>query len=73
MESIAYEYVITVARHLNISKAAQELCITQPALTKFINRLEKKMGAKLFDRTTTPIPSRLRERNLSRMPPNFRY
>ena len=55
MESIAYEYVITVARHLNISKAAQELCITQPALTKFINRLEKKMGAKLFDRTTTPI------------------
>ena len=55
MESIAYEYVITVARHMNISKAAQELCITQPALTKFLNRLEKKLGAKLFDRSKTPV------------------
>ena len=55
MDSIAYEYVITVARCLNISKAAQELCITQPALTKFLNRLEERIGAKLFDRSTTPV------------------
>ena len=44
MESIAYEYVITVARHLNISKAAQELCITQPALTKIYQSIGKKDG-----------------------------
>ena len=39
-----------VAHTENISQAAQELYITQPALSRVIARLEKELGVKLFDR-----------------------
>ena len=51
----AYEYVCAIADYQNISKAAQALCITQPALTKYINRLEKDLSIRLFDRTANPV------------------
>lgn len=51
----AIEYVCAVARHRNISKAAAELYISQPALTKYINRVEQELNLKLFDRSHTPI------------------
>lgn len=35
MQTTAYEYVFAIAKHHSISKAARELCITQPALTKY--------------------------------------
>ena len=44
------EYVIVLAEHRNFSKAAQELCITQPALSQAIIRLEQEFGTKLFNR-----------------------
>lgn len=50
-----YEYVLAVARAQSISKAAAELYISQPALTKFISKLEQDLGVKLFNRRTTPI------------------
>lgn len=40
----------TVARHLNFSRAAQELLLTQPAVTQQIKALEEELGAALFDR-----------------------
>lgn len=55
MQSTVYEYVITIAKHQSISRAARELCITQPALTKYLKRLEESLGTRLFDRTSTPI------------------
>jgi len=55
MQSAAYEYVVAVAKHRSISRAAQELCITQPALTKYLNRLEDRLGVKLFDRMASPV------------------
>ncbi|MBS6952812.1 MAG: LysR family transcriptional regulator [Enterocloster asparagiformis] len=55
MQSTAYEYVFAIAKHHSISKAAQELCITQPALTKYLKRLEEDLGTQLFDRTVSPL------------------
>ena len=40
----------TVARHLNFSRAAQELLLTQPAVTQQIKALEEELGVPLFDR-----------------------
>ena len=55
MINISYKYVLAVANYRNMRKAAASLCITQPALTKYINRLEEDLGVRLFNRSTTPI------------------
>lgn len=44
-------YVTTLARCKTISKASEELFITQPALSLYISNLEKYLGVKLFVRT----------------------
>lgn len=41
---------VCVARHASFSKAAQELHLTQPAVTKRVQALETSLSAKLFDR-----------------------
>lgn len=41
----------TAARHLNFSRAAMELGITQPYISAQISGLEKKLGVALFDRS----------------------
>jgi len=45
----------TVARRLNFTKAAEELFITQPAVTKHIHEIENFYKVKLFDRNGTKI------------------
>ncbi|AFL89365.1 transcriptional regulator [Terriglobus roseus DSM 18391] len=40
----------TVAHHLNFSRAAEELLLTQPAVTQQIKALEDQIGVSLFDR-----------------------
>jgi DNA-binding transcriptional LysR family regulator len=45
------EYVLEVARHGRLSQAADALGITQPALTKAIQRVEAWFGMPLFERT----------------------
>lgn len=42
------EYVTAIARHKNISHAAESLHISQPTLTKFLQNLEKQHGQPLF-------------------------
>jgi DNA-binding transcriptional LysR family regulator len=44
------QYIITVAKHQNLSKAAQELYVSQPTLTKFIQQHEKQLGIKIYQR-----------------------
>lgn len=49
------EYVLTLAEERNMTRAANRLFISQPTLTNYINRLERELGIKLFDRTVQPI------------------
>ncbi|MGV9004076.1 LysR family transcriptional regulator [Flavobacterium sp.] len=45
----------TVAKRLNFTKAANELNITQPAVSKHIKEIEQQLSTKLFDRNGTKI------------------
>ena len=44
-------YICTLARCGTITKAAEELFITAPALSMFLSNLEKNLGVRLFSRT----------------------
>lgn len=44
------EYITAIAKYGSITKAAEELFITQPTLSIFLNRLEDRMGIHLFER-----------------------
>jgi len=50
-----YEYFLEIVKHKNISKAASELFISQPALSNYLKRLETKLGAPLFEQKTQPL------------------
>ena len=41
--------ILCVCRHMNYTKAAAELHITQPAVSQHIRYLENEYHAKLFD------------------------
>lgn len=43
-------YVLAIARHQSITRAAQALYISQPTLSKFLIALEHELGLKLFTR-----------------------
>lgn len=51
MELHELEYFTTIARLGNITHAAQQLYVSQPTLTKYLQRLEKELGLPLFERT----------------------
>ncbi|MCD2196226.1 LysR substrate-binding domain-containing protein [Actinomycetospora endophytica] len=52
-------YFVAVAEHRHFGRAAAELVITQPSLSRQIRRLEQQVGAGLLDRT--PQGTRLTE------------
>ena len=45
----------TVAKLQNISKAAKELDVTQPAVSRIISNIEKEYNTKLFFRSKTGV------------------
>ena len=51
MENFRLKVFRVVATHLNFSRAAEELLLTQPAVTQQIRALEEEYGAPLFDRS----------------------
>ena len=51
------DYVLSIDEHRSISKAAAALFISQPHLSKVLMRVERELGAKLFDRSTVPLTS----------------
>lgn len=55
MDINALIYFQTVAKYENMSRAAEELHITQPALSKSISMLEEDLGVELFDRNGRSI------------------
>lgn len=46
---------LSVADKLNFKAAAEDLFITQPALSRRIERLESALGSRLFERTTRRV------------------
>ena len=46
---------LAVAENLSFARAAEQLHITQPAVTQQIRTLEKELGARLFIRTTRSV------------------
>ncbi|OGX86431.1 hypothetical protein BEN47_13070 [Hymenobacter lapidarius] len=50
MSDFRLQVFAAVARHLSLTKAAQELFISQPAVTKHLHELEKQHGQRLLER-----------------------
>ena len=55
MNTTQLECFLAVASFLNFSRAAQQLRITQPAVSHQINTLEDELGVKLFHRTSKNV------------------
>lgn len=51
LENFRIRVFRTVAHHLNFSRAAEELLLTQPAVTQQVKALEDELGVPLFDRS----------------------
>lgn len=51
----SYRIFYTVANTGNISKAAKELYISQPAISKSIQKLEENVGCRLFSRSSRGV------------------
>ena len=48
-------YVYEVYRQRSFTKAAQALYIAQPSLSQMVRKAEARIGAPIFDRSTSPI------------------
>lgn len=67
MTSLQIQYFLATVRQMSFTKAAAELYITQPSLSKQISTLESELGVELFDRSVktklhvTPAGALLRD------------
>lgn len=50
-----YEYFLKIVEYKSISQAADHLFVSQPSLTKYLQRLENTVGARLLDRSHSPL------------------
>ena len=50
MDHREMEYLIAIAQEKNLSKAAERLYVSQPALSRFLLKLEDQVGMPLFER-----------------------
>ena len=55
MDITALEYFKIIAESGSLTKAAQQLHITQPAMSAMLKKLEEELGAELFDRSPNRI------------------
>ena len=49
------QYALALSETLSFSQTAEQLGISQPALSKQIQHIENELGVKLFDRNHTPL------------------
>ena len=47
--------LLTIADKQNISRAADELSLSQPSLSRVLGRLEKRLGVRLFERSSRGV------------------
>jgi DNA-binding transcriptional LysR family regulator len=50
MDLLQLRYFQVIARHEHVTRAAEELHVGQPALSRTLARLERELGVQLFDR-----------------------
>lgn len=55
IQPVDLRYFFEIAKTCNISRAAERLGVGQPALSQSLQRLERAVGAKLFDRFKTGV------------------
>lgn len=55
MDITALEYFKIIAESGSLTKAAQQLHITQPAMSAMLKKLEEELGVELFDRSPNRI------------------
>ena len=55
MDITALEYFKIIAESGSLTKAAQQLHITQPAMSTMLKKLEEELGVELFDRSPNRI------------------
>lgn len=55
MNTKQIKYALALSETLNFSQVAERLGLSQPALSKQIQHLEKELGVKLFDRNRSPM------------------
>lgn len=55
MELYQVRYFLAVAESLSFTRASQLVYVSQPALTKAIQRLEETLGGRLFDRANSSV------------------
>ncbi len=55
MNDLQIEYFLAAARNMSFSKAAQELYVSQPAISRQILALEQELGCPLFERLNRGI------------------
>lgn len=65
MELKEARYILAIAHHKSIGKAAESLFISQPSLSKYLKNLEDRLGAPLFNRRDSGyFPTYMGERYL---------
>ena len=55
MYSRDIEYILAIYEHGSITKAADKLFLTQPALSRYLIALENRLDVQIFDRSTSPM------------------
>lgn len=55
MNTKQIQYALALSENLSFSQTSEQLGISQPALSKQIQHIEKELGVKLFDRNHTPL------------------
>lgn len=55
MKDLSTSYLKAIAQYGSISSAAKELYISQPYLSKYIQKLEKELGVEVINRQSTPV------------------
>ena len=51
-------YFVAVVEEGNLTRGAERLCVSQPALTKQVRQLEARLGAGLFVRSRAGVAPR---------------